>query len=190
MVVGCASRRSESGVENTFVLFVLIYFGLSCDSDHHLVNWRIREWQYGKFSQYRILSDCRWMTVRHAVGKHPEFPTFLKTLNWRDGTGDNSSENWTLHEFFSPIFSLSPRRIQRCTVTREQTKTRVSPSLIWPKIRSSLRRRGCYITWWSACIPEGIKSLCELHCRTDLLGTVYFELTTQSLCVVSKFWAY
>ena len=35
------------------------------------------------------------MTVRHAVGKQPEFPTFLKTLNWRDGTGDNSPEYWT-----------------------------------------------------------------------------------------------
>eukprot|EP01043_Picozoa_sp_COSAG02_P026390 COSAG02_NODE_1520_length_12166_cov_8.338195_1_plen_31_part_10 len=26
----------------------------------------------------------------------------------RDGTGDNSAENWTLLEFFSPIFSLGP----------------------------------------------------------------------------------
>jgi len=51
------------------------------------------------------------MTVRHAVGKQPEFPTFLKTLNWRDGTGDNSSENWTLHELFSPI--LRPAKQQK-----------------------------------------------------------------------------
>jgi hypothetical protein len=46
----------------------------------------------------------------------------------RDGTGDNSSENSTLHEFFSPIFSLGPSRIQRCIVLPEPTKTRISPS--------------------------------------------------------------
>eukprot|EP01043_Picozoa_sp_COSAG02_P113205 COSAG02_NODE_49442_length_326_cov_21.757709_1_plen_84_part_10 len=56
------------------------------------------------------------------------FPIFLKTLNWRDGTGDNSSGNWSLHEFFSPIFSLGPSRIQRCIVLPEPTKTRISPS--------------------------------------------------------------
>jgi hypothetical protein len=32
-------------------------------------------------------------------------PDFLMSASERDGTGENSSENWTLHEFFSPIFS-------------------------------------------------------------------------------------
>jgi hypothetical protein len=49
----------------------------------------------------------------------------------RDGTGDNSSENWTLHEFFSPVISLGPSRIRRCIVLPEQTKTRIIRTLIW-----------------------------------------------------------
>ena len=48
----------------------------------------------------------------------------------RDGTGENSSENWTLHEFFSPIVSLGPSRIRRCIVLPEQTKTRIIRTLI------------------------------------------------------------
>jgi hypothetical protein len=52
----------------------------------------------------------------------------------RDGTGDNSSENWTLHEFFSPIFSLGPSRIRRCIVLPEQTKTRIIRTLIWNEL--------------------------------------------------------
>ena len=68
------------------------------------------------------------------------FPIFLKTLNWRDGTGDNSSGNWSLHEFFSPIFSLGPSRIQRCIVLLEPTKTRISPS---EKIDELYIQNGC-----------------------------------------------
>ena len=71
------------------------------------------------------------------------FPIFLKTLNWRDGTGDNSSGNWSLHEFFSPIFSLGPSRIQRCIVLLEPTKTRISPSGKMDTERVRLRRTGC-----------------------------------------------
>jgi hypothetical protein len=48
----------------------------------------------------------------------------------RDGTGENSSENWTSPEFFSPIFSLGPSRIRRCIVLPEQTKTRIIRTLI------------------------------------------------------------
>ena len=58
----------------------------------------------------------------------------------RDGTGENSTENWTLHEFFSPIFSLSPRRIRRCAVMRVQTRTRVFPSLIWLRVYIQIGR--------------------------------------------------
>eukprot|EP01043_Picozoa_sp_COSAG02_P097742 COSAG02_NODE_33944_length_491_cov_262.375000_1_plen_63_part_10 len=52
----------------------------------------------------------------------------------RDGTRDNSSENWSLHEFFSPIFSLGPRRIRRCIVMPVQTKTRIIRTLIWNEL--------------------------------------------------------
>ena len=52
----------------------------------------------------------------------------------RDGTGENSSENWTSPEFFSPIFSLGPSRIRRCIVLPEQTKTRIIRTLIWNEL--------------------------------------------------------
>ena len=69
----------------------------------------------------------------------------------RDGTGDNSPENWTLHDFFSPIFSLGPSRIQRCIVQPVQTKTRIIRTLDLDELYGTvhtkqmrLRRTGCY----------------------------------------------
>ena len=52
----------------------------------------VRWVQYSQLSRHRS-HEC-------TVDGLFRFPIFLKTLNWRDGTGDNSSGNWSLHEFF------------------------------------------------------------------------------------------
>ena len=80
----------------------------------------------------------------------------------RDGKGENSSENWTSPEFFSPIFSLGPSRIHRCTVVRVQTKTRISPS---EKIDE------LYIQKWCAYGEPGVKKCkkCMLECACNPL---------------------
>ena len=70
----------------------------------------------------------------------------------RDGTGENSSENWTLHEFFSPIFSLGPSHIRRCIVLPEQTKTRIIRTLIWNELT---------IQKWCVQGEPGVKSLLQ-----------------------------
>ena len=72
----------------------------------------VRWVQYSQLSRLRS-HDC---TVDGVF----RFPIFLKTLNWRDGTGDNSSGNWSLHEFQKPILCFRPSRIRRCIVMREQ----------------------------------------------------------------------
>eukprot|EP01043_Picozoa_sp_COSAG02_P061691 COSAG02_NODE_8341_length_2607_cov_1.547448_1_plen_74_part_10 len=71
-------------------------------------------------------SDCLWMTIQQAGRKQSESFIFLKTLNWRAGTGDNSEGNWSRHEFQKPILCFRPRAIRRsmllvgCIVLREQ----------------------------------------------------------------------
>eukprot|EP01043_Picozoa_sp_COSAG02_P010840 COSAG02_NODE_390_length_23244_cov_35.504558_21_plen_173_part_00 len=65
------------------------------------------------------LSDCllhRSVTLYTVPIGISVLPSFTSPAILEDGTGDNSSENSTRHEFFSPIFSLGPSRIQRCTV--------------------------------------------------------------------------
>ena len=84
----------------------------------------------------RAVRIFRWVQYSNVTDRcsrqseRPIFPNvclnlgtyFLMSASERDGTGDNSSENWTLHEFFSPIFSLGPRRIRQGIARRGQTR--------------------------------------------------------------------
>ena len=88
-------------------------------------------------------SDCLWMTIQQAGRKQSESPIFLKTLNWRDGTGDNSAGNWSLHEFQKPIICFRPSRIRRCIVIRGQMDSRIIRTLEMDTEPVRLRRTGC-----------------------------------------------
>ena len=92
----------------------------------------------------RAVRIFRWVQYSNVTDRcsrqseRPIFPNvclnlgtyFLMSASERDGTGDNSAENSTLHEFFSRRFNCSPRRIQQGIARTAQTKTRVFPSLI------------------------------------------------------------
>ena len=102
----------------------------------------------------RAVRIFRWVQYSNVTDRcsrqseRPIFPNvclnlgtyFLMSASERDGTGDNSAENSTLHEFFSRRFNRSPRRIQQGIARTAQTKTRVSPSFFWPRVYIQIGR--------------------------------------------------
>ena len=72
----------------------------------------VRWVQYSQLSRLRA-HEC---TVEGLF----RFPiAFLKTHNWRDGTGDTSSGDWSLHEFQKPIRCFGPSSVRRGIVMLE-----------------------------------------------------------------------
>ena len=75
----------------------------------------------------RAVRIFRWVQYSNVIDRcsrqseRPIFPNvclnlgtyFLMSASERDGTGDNSAENSTLHEFFSRRFNCSPKNTEK-----------------------------------------------------------------------------